>query len=105
MADFVDRVDGGEPLTHVLKQDKEGKIELLYHDGISILDINAGFGDHESDNTMGYAFCKDCGHMTPREQTFNEGKHLRPYAIVREDGMFSEPMHKAGKSKIRSKRP
>ena len=82
--------DGGEPLTHVLKEDKEGKIELLYHDGISILDINAGFGDHESDNTMGYAFCKDCGHMTPREQLpSNEGKHLRPYAIVREDGMFS----------------
>ncbi len=82
--------DGKEPLSHILNEDESGKIELLYHDGISILDINAGFGDHESDNTMGYAFCKDCGHMTPKEQLpSHEGKHLRPYAIVREDGMFS----------------
>ena len=85
-------------LTHVLKEDEQGKIVLLYHDGISILDINAGFGDHESDNTMGYAFCKDCGHMTPREQLpSHEGKHLRPlrYRQGRRN-VFWSLMHKAG---------
>jgi len=36
---------------------------------------------------MGYAFCKDCGHMSPFKSIKNN--HLRPYAISNDDGMFS----------------
>jgi len=65
----------------------EGHVELLYHKKIQILDINAGNGSIEEPDSMGFAFCKDCGHMTPYGSI--KSNHLRPYAIVRDDGMFA----------------
>jgi hypothetical protein len=65
----------------------EGRVELLYHKKIQILDINAGSGSIEEPESMGFAFCKDCGHMTHTKSI--KPDHLRPYAIVRDDGMFA----------------
>ena len=65
----------------------EGRVELLYHKKIQILDINAGYGSIEEPDSMGFAFCKDCGHMTPSGTI--KTNHLRPYAIVRDDGRFA----------------
>jgi len=65
----------------------DGRVEILYHKKIQILDINAGFGSISEPDSMGFAFCRDCGHMTPFKSI--PGEHLRPYGIARDDGMYA----------------
>jgi len=65
----------------------EDRAEISYHQKIQILDINAGMGEYEKEEgKMGFAFCKDCGHLNPNKIKTD---HLRPYAITEKDGMFS----------------
>jgi hypothetical protein len=65
----------------------DGRVELFYHQKIQILDVNAGMNQiEEEEGLMGFAFCKDCGHMSPNRI---KSDHLRPYAITYEDGRFA----------------
>jgi hypothetical protein len=65
----------------------EGRVDLFYHQKIQILDVNAGMNQiEEEEGLMGFAFCKDCGHMSPNRI---KSEHLRPYAITYEDGRFA----------------
>lgn len=76
-------IQDGEPEVFALSD----FVEINYHQKIKILDVNAGFGDVTDPANMGYAFCKDCGHMSPFKSI--KTNHLRPYAITNDDGMFS----------------
>jgi len=69
---------------------KEGEwtVQLTYQEKVDIVNINAGYGNMDEDQEMGFAFCKKCGHMTPGKR-LPTSRHLRPYAITRTDGMYS----------------
>jgi hypothetical protein len=63
-------------------------LQLTYQENVDIVNINAGYGNMDEDQEMGFAFCKKCGHMTPGKR-LPTSRHLRPYAITRKDGMYS----------------
>ncbi|MDA8839470.1 DUF1998 domain-containing protein [Candidatus Poseidonia alphae] len=63
-------------------------LQLTYQENVDIVNINAGYGNMDEDQEMGFAFCKKCGHMTPGKR-LPSSRHLRPYAITRKDGMYS----------------
>ncbi|MED5350127.1 MAG: DUF1998 domain-containing protein [Candidatus Thermoplasmatota archaeon] len=69
-------------------KDDKWTLQLTYQENVDIVNINAGYGNMEEDQEMGFAFCKKCGHMTPGKR-LPPNRHLRPYAISRKDGMYS----------------
>ena len=69
-------------------KDDKWTLQLTYQENVDIVNINAGYGNMDEDQEMGFAFCKKCGHMTPGKR-LPPSKHLRPYAISRKDGMYS----------------